>query len=79
MVAALLCSLTPEIVSTYTDIPISATGIVLLDSGDEVICSSETYERLSLFYKIKVFEGGCHRFAHMEESLAIIEDFVKKR
>lgn len=50
-------------------------GIILLDDGDELLSSDETYHQLHENFTIHRFAGGCHRFEHMEESLDLISDF----
>ena len=52
-----------------------ACGLILLDEGDEVLSSMDTYELLKSSYAVKIFKGGCHRFSHINESLPDIIKF----
>jgi predicted esterase YcpF (UPF0227 family) len=52
------------------------TPLVLLDSGDEVISSTRTSNVLSEF-PMKIFGGGNHRFAHMNEALEYIQNYIR--
>lgn len=50
-------------------------GLLILDKGDEVIDYKETLDKIGKSDSI-VFDGGSHRFDHMEESLDKILSFV---
>jgi len=67
-------TLTEDVLTDYSPFPLieGARGIVLLDSGDEVIDSSLTHRTVRDAYPTFVFEGGNHRFEHMAESLHLI-------
>ena len=74
--------LTSEVVDTYNskyiygqDKTYKYLPLVLLDMGDEVIGSGGTALVLKEF-PMKRFEGGSHRFDHMEESLETIHDYI---
>lgn len=54
----------------------SHSPLVLIDRGDEVVNSITSQNALDQF-EVHVFSGGCHRFNHMEESLPIIENYVR--
>ena len=70
-------NLRKEVVETYPEFSTSGgCGVILLDLGDEVIDSLETAKLLTPFYRIVTFEGGTHRFAHMQESLQHIQHTV---
>lgn len=47
--------------------------LVFLDAGDELLDSAATANYYSSVAKVKVFEGGNHRFAHMAD---ILEDIA---
>jgi predicted esterase YcpF (UPF0227 family) len=51
-------------------------GEILLDEGDEIIDSKATRELYKDQYDVIMFPGGNHRFAHMEESLDLIQSLV---
>ncbi|MRH77641.1 hypothetical protein GH984_02870 [Spiribacter sp. C176] len=59
-----------EQTAQYTFLP-----LVLLDMGDEVI-DSHTTQNLLESYPMTCFEGGSHRFEHMEEAIDDIEHYV---
>lgn len=63
------------LIARFEPFKLGGRGLVLLDEGDEVIDYRRTVEALSDHFPIKVFPGGNHRFAHMEEALADIRDF----
>lgn len=70
--------LSEETVRKYFPIPKSGCGLILLDEGDEVLPYEETVEALRMHYDINTFEGGSHRFEHMEQALPIIENFYNR-
>ena len=53
-----------------------ACCLVLLDKDDNVIDSAETYETLKDIYKCVVYDGGSHRFEHMEEALPLVKELL---
>lgn len=52
-------------------------GIVLLDENDEILSSQETIDFIQNRYPVTMFSGGHHRYAHMQESLELIEMLVQ--
>lgn len=63
--------------ASYEDFPLEGCqGLILLDEGDDLLDSKETFERLKPHYLVNMFAGGSHRFDHMEDSLDLIELFV---
>jgi predicted esterase YcpF (UPF0227 family) len=50
---------------------------VLLDLGDEILDSRETIKKYEGKVGLHVFEGGSHRFDHMEEAMPAISDALK--
>lgn len=66
--------LSDEAINSYPNLKVSVKGLILLDLGDEVISSLETYNKFDGICSIEVFEGGSHRFEHIDESIVIIED-----
>ena len=68
-------SLKKKTVDEYHDISTTGAGLILLDNGDDVIDSTKTFETLKDKYSVKCFEGGSHRFEHMNESLDLIKCF----
>jgi len=65
-------TMTPAITASYPDFLASDKGLVLLDMEDELIDSRATQRLLAPQMSVHTFEGGNHRFAHMEEALALI-------
>ena len=49
------------------------SGLILLDSEDEILDSYSTKNRYEDRYPIVMFDGGNHRFAHINESLTHIQ------
>lgn len=68
---------TEETCASFTNFALDGNGLILLDSGDEVINANETAKALSGVYRTHMFMGGNHRFAHMQESLSVINRFYK--
>ncbi|GGP50675.1 UPF0227 protein [Shewanella algicola] len=68
--------LTPEAVDAYTDFSAQGCGLILLDMADELLDSVATNSQLKDQFKVHCFEGGTHRFSHMNEAIPIIERFV---
>lgn len=50
-------------------------GLILLDENDNVINPERTKELYKESYRVISFEGGSHRFEHIEESLELILNF----
>lgn len=72
-------TLVESVPDTYRDIARSGDFLVLLDKGDEVLdyqTALSWYEPLLPADRIIVFEGGSHRFGHMEEALPNIRQFL---
>tara|TARA_B110000503_G_scaffold125384_1_gene192909 strand:+ start:1569 stop:2156 length:588 start_codon:yes stop_codon:yes gene_type:complete len=72
-------TLEQEVVDSYKtfDTPsIGGCGFVILDRDDELF--DYTVTQKSLKYRTKIFDGGSHRFDHMEESLPLIEAFFNQ-
>ncbi|MFO8030735.1 MAG: YqiA/YcfP family alpha/beta fold hydrolase [Cyclonatronaceae bacterium] len=72
-------TLRESVPKSYHDIERSGDFLVLLDKGDEVL----DYQTALAWYephlpadRIIVFEGGSHRFGHMEEALPHIRQFL---
>ena len=56
-----------------------AAGIprtVIVDLGDEILDARQTIKRYEGKVALHVFEGGSHRFDHMEEALPMILDSI---
>lgn len=68
-------TLTTATVASYYPIAKNGCGLILLDEADEVIDAENTRQVLKDQYDVRVFEGGNHRFAHMEEALPLIDAF----
>lgn len=67
-------TLTQDCINTYKGFSLTGCGLILLDSGDDVISHKETLITLENHYKCVVFQNGSHRFDHMSESLQFIQD-----
>lgn len=64
--------LVPEKVSK-----LSAPRVVMLDMGDKVIDSTKTATLYSNNSQVITFEGGEHRFTHIEQTWPVIEEILK--
>lgn len=71
-------TLTEETLSTYKALSGEGYGLILLDEGDEVIPARPTFYALKEYHDINMFEGGSHRFDHMQDALPIIREFCNK-
>jgi len=71
-------TLKEETVTAYPGFALDGCGLILLDRGDELINSEETLATLDNFYSTKIFEGGNHRFAHINESLTEIKSYFNQ-
>ncbi|WP_428355369.1 YqiA/YcfP family alpha/beta fold hydrolase [Methyloprofundus sp.] len=71
-------TLKKETITTYPGFALEGCGLILLDRGDKLINSEETLSTLENFYGTRIFEGGNHRFEHINESLREIEDFFER-
>lgn len=49
--------------------------LLLVDLEDELLPANQIFAELSTFPKV-VFDGGCHRFSHMEDSLVPIGRYI---
>jgi uncharacterized protein len=69
--------LSAETVSSYPDIRMTdGCGLVLLESGDDVIDPEVTRAMLSEIYLVKQYAGGSHRFESLEDRIGEIEEFI---
>ena len=59
------------------DAPLSVPALVLLDEGDEVLDYRMAVQAYEGFAEVKVFAGGDHAFAHLEESIPLIRAFIR--
>ena len=50
-------------------------GLMILDMGDEILNSKETYEKFKNICEVVTYEGGSHRFDHIKEAIGIIENY----
>ncbi|KXO06855.1 YqiA/YcfP family alpha/beta fold hydrolase [Marinobacter excellens] len=69
--------LTDDVVSSYYPFTHYGSGLVLLDQGDELLPWKDTARVLGDYFPVHRFEGGSHRFEHMEEALELIREHVQ--
>jgi uncharacterized protein len=55
------------VVTRFPDMTTAGEGEVFVDLGDEVIPPGETVRRLGDAYTVTTFEGGDHRFRHVND------------
>lgn len=68
--------LRPEVIADLPLFNMNGFGLVLLDMDDEVLDSSLTAEFIGSRYPVVTFQGGSHRFEHMEDSLGYVQNLV---
>ena len=56
--------------------PGNVPTLVLLDMGDELLDANKTLAHFEGHAAIVTFEGGCHRFDHLPESVEHIKEFI---
>ena len=71
-------TLKKETITAYPDFPTKGCGFILLDRGDDLIDSEKTLASLKKYFGTKIFEGGNHRFEHINESLREIDSFFNR-
>jgi predicted esterase YcpF (UPF0227 family) len=76
--------LTNEVVETYPTFGITGENrafgflpLVLIDMGDEVIDSAETFKTLKGFPTM-VWQDGSHRFDHMDQAIPFIQQYANR-
>jgi len=69
--------LSQQVVDGYSDFLQDGCGLILVDLADEVLDAAKTVEVLTNRFDVKSFKGGNHRFAHLKESLGLIEQFFE--
>jgi predicted esterase YcpF (UPF0227 family) len=68
--------LTPSIVESYPDIVQQGAGLVIVESGDEIISAVETVALLENVFRVELFSGGSHRFTNLKSALPIIQEHI---
>jgi hypothetical protein len=63
-------------VESYPDIVQEGAGLVIVESGDEVICAADTVALLSDVFRVEFFSGGSHRFTNLKSALPIIQEHI---
>lgn len=64
-------------VASYPDFKtVDGCGLILLESGDDVIDPKRTFAALDGIYQIKMVEGGSHRFSSLSEQVEEIAAFI---
>lgn len=66
-------TLVEEDIATLPTLNEKGCAMILLDMADQVIDPNVTLNKYSKVYDVRTFEGGSHRFEHMQESLELIE------
>ncbi len=66
--------LTASRVASYYAFTQHGSGLILLDKGDELLPWSETEQALGGYFPVHSYDGGSHRFEHMQEALELIRD-----
>lgn len=70
-------TLDEAIVADYPGFQIvGGCGLIFLEAGDDVIDPERTFAALDGIYKIKMVQGGSHRFSSLPEQMNDIAAFV---
>jgi predicted esterase YcpF (UPF0227 family) len=64
--------LTEMTASGFPDITTTGSGLVIVESNDEVIPASDTVTALRNHFHVEMFVGGSHRFVNMAKALPLI-------
>ena len=68
--------LTPSTVESYPSITQDGAGLIVVESGDEIICAADTIALLKDVFRVELFTGGSHRFTNLTRVLPIIQEHV---
>ena len=68
-------NMTNDIVDSYDRFNTGGCGLILLEEGDELFDFSVTESVLKVYYDVKIFKGGSHRFEDMKDTLELITNF----
>ena len=66
------------ILDEYKSIDTGGCGLILLDRGDRLFDSDKTAKLLEQSFKVKLFNGGGHRFMHMTEAAPMIAEHYEQ-
>jgi len=64
--------LTASAAASYYTFTLYGSGLILLDKGDELLRWYDTARILGDYFPVHCFDGGSHRFEHMNEALELI-------
>jgi hypothetical protein len=64
--------LTASIVANYYAFTQHGSGLILLDKGDELLPWYDTVRVVGDYFPVHCFDGGSHRFEHMQAALEFI-------
>ena len=67
--------LTKNICADYPPMEEEGCGLVIVESGDEVVDAHNTYSQLKEVYETHMLTAGSHRFEHMDVALPLIQTF----
>ena len=69
------------VIEAYADLPfrMDGAGEVMLDEGDEVLCSAETATHVGSKLPVTMFSGGSHRFDHMDQLAATLKQRIAQQ
>lgn len=68
--------LTEGVVANYPDIIQEGSGLVIVETADEIINAATTVALLEDAFHVETFSGGSHRFTHMEKALPLIRSHM---
>ena len=59
----------------YEEFSTDGCGLILIDKGDDLLEPAQTINKLTSHYNVITFDGGSHRFEHIEDALEDIRRF----
>ncbi|MDG2453865.1 MAG: YqiA/YcfP family alpha/beta fold hydrolase [Paracoccaceae bacterium] len=57
---------------------VGGCGLILLETGDDVIDPNRTFAELNSIYSVKMVDGGSHRFSSLSEQMEEIAAFQRR-
>ena len=65
-----------QVINSYPSFPHKGAGLILLDMGDTLLDAKQTHNALDPYFAVHTFQGGSHRFDHIQESIPAIRKLM---
>lgn len=65
--------LSESTIANYPDIVTEGRGLIIVESGDDVVNANNTVNKLSEYFQVERFSGGEHQFTHIDRAIPLIE------